>query len=109
MITPSSISIILHMIQKLNSIIVNYAPKVSKKYHSCTQCTGGSHIISYCGEIAEGDLVSYFKFAVSLGNLGQLEIMKILSRSHHFLKISVLFLRSLFATVEVIVYEKGLA
>ena len=32
MITPSSISIILHMIRKLNSIIVNYAPKVSKKY-----------------------------------------------------------------------------
>ena len=81
MITPCSISIILHMIRKLNSIIVNYASKVSKKYYSCTQCTGGSHIISYCGEIAEGDLVSYFKFAVSLGNLGQLEIMKILSRS----------------------------
>ena len=109
MVTPCSISIILHMIRKLNSIIVNYASKVSKKYHSCTKCTGGSHIISYCGEIAEGDLVSYFKFAVSLGNLGQLEIMKILSRSHHFLKFSILFLRSLFATVEVIVYEKGLS
>ena len=49
MITPSSISIILHKIRKPNSLIVNYPKNVFRALNVCLDLSSPSeHLLSQC-------------------------------------------------------------